>query len=151
MGCLNKNESYTFQILDKFSDGICCKEGNGSYAGFLDEIPIFSGGDFKESENQTFTTFPPSWEPSSDPTADPTFSLTWETPTSQPSQSPFNDSPPTKDDGCTDNKSFRYKNEKKKKCKWIKKETKLKCSNGVQKHAQQLWIWMYVPHQCKKR
>jgi len=33
--CLLYNECYTFTIRDKWDDGICCDNGPGSYAGFL--------------------------------------------------------------------------------------------------------------------
>jgi hypothetical protein len=33
--CLSYNSCYVFEILDKWDDGICCVNGKGSYAGFL--------------------------------------------------------------------------------------------------------------------
>jgi len=33
--CLRYNDCYTFTIRDKWDDGICCDNGPGSYAGFL--------------------------------------------------------------------------------------------------------------------
>ena len=34
--CLSYNTCYSFEIRDKWDDGICCDNGPGSYAGFLD-------------------------------------------------------------------------------------------------------------------
>lgn len=52
--CLETNHKYAFSISDSFGDGICCKEGEGSYAVKVNDIVIVEGGDFGNSENFWF-------------------------------------------------------------------------------------------------
>lgn len=45
--CLDRDgASYTFSFFDSFQDGLCCKNGFGSYSAFLDGIEVFRGGEF---------------------------------------------------------------------------------------------------------
>lgn len=46
--------SFTFTIRDRYSDGICCEYGNGSYSLFYNNNIIKSGGSFGASESTTF-------------------------------------------------------------------------------------------------
>ena len=61
--CLRFDSCYMFEIRDKWDDGICCGNGQGSYAGFLHYegtatgllyIPGLSGGAFESSERHLF-------------------------------------------------------------------------------------------------
>ena len=52
--CLWSDKCYNFVIKDKYGDGICCKEGQGSYSGFVNNLPIFSGGKFQSSLSHRF-------------------------------------------------------------------------------------------------
>jgi hypothetical protein len=47
--------TYTFTIFDKFSDGICCNYGNGSYSLTGGGNTYASGGSYGASESTTFT------------------------------------------------------------------------------------------------
>ena len=49
--CIAGDQSYTFEIIDTYGDGICCDFGEGNYALFVDGLEIFkSGGAFGLSE-----------------------------------------------------------------------------------------------------
>merc|ERR1712174_49480 len=52
--CLASDE-YTFTITDAYGDGICCSYGNGGYIITVDGTEVVSGGDFGNSETETFT------------------------------------------------------------------------------------------------
>merc|ERR1712232_179404 len=62
--CLASDE-YTFTITDAYGDGICCSYGNGGYKITVDGTEVVSGGDFGNSETETFTVNNPT--PSSAP------------------------------------------------------------------------------------
>merc|ERR1712183_1164750 len=66
--CLASDE-YTFTITDAYGDGICCSYGNGGYKIMVDGTEVISGGDFGNSETETFTV---STAPVTNPTAPPT-------------------------------------------------------------------------------
>ena len=76
---------YTFTISDAYGDGICCAYGQGSYSiETADGSVSISGGEFSQSETQTFTiesTVSPTPAPPTPapPTAAPTPSVTPET------------------------------------------------------------------------
>merc|ERR1712183_252785 len=67
--CLASDE-YTFTITDGYGDGICCSYGNGGYKITVDGTEVVSGGDFGNSEIETFTVNNPI--PSNAPIAPPT-------------------------------------------------------------------------------
>lgn len=52
--CVPTGSQVTFTIFDSFGDGICCSEGNGSYAVTVDTTIIAAGGSFSSSESTTF-------------------------------------------------------------------------------------------------
>merc|ERR1712174_130843 len=66
--CLVSDE-YTFTITDAYGDGICCSYGNVGYKITVDGTEVVSGGDFGNSETETFTVNNPT--PSSAPVAPP--------------------------------------------------------------------------------
>merc|ERR1712174_181792 len=66
--CLASDE-YTFTITDAYGDGICCSYGNGGYKITVDGTEVVSGGDFGNSETETFTVNNPT--PSSAPVTTP--------------------------------------------------------------------------------
>merc|ERR1712119_135321 len=78
--CLASDE-YTFTITDAYGDGICCSYGNGGYKITVDDTEVVNGGDFGNSETETFTvngpaptnpSAPPTTAPVTNPTAPPT-------------------------------------------------------------------------------
>merc|ERR1712152_127873 len=75
--------SYTFKITDAYGDGICCSYGNGGYIIKVDGTEVVSGGEFGDSETETFTvssaTAPPTTAPvtpTTSPVTSPTVSCT---------------------------------------------------------------------------
>jgi len=56
--CLNDGD-YTFAIADTFGDGICCREGNGSYVIDANGVELLRGGEFGRNETRTFTLTKP--------------------------------------------------------------------------------------------
>merc|ERR1712183_813853 len=52
--CLPSDE-YTFYVTDAYGDGFCCSYGNGYYKIKVDGTEVVSGGDFGDSETETFT------------------------------------------------------------------------------------------------
>ena len=52
--CLEKDYKYSFTISDSFGDGLCCSEGEGSYAVKIDDVTIMQGGQFTKLENFWF-------------------------------------------------------------------------------------------------
>ncbi|OEU21581.1 hypothetical protein FRACYDRAFT_235207 [Fragilariopsis cylindrus CCMP1102] len=87
--CLTVGTCYNFTISDEYGDGMCCKQGGGSYEGYLDDISIFSGGEFLKSETvQVCTTTMPTDSPTNFPTDAPT-----DSPTTLVSTTPTTSSP----------------------------------------------------------
>merc|ERR1712154_313014 len=66
--CLESDE-YTFTITDAYGDGICCSYGTGGYKIKVDGTEVVNGGDFGDSETETFTVTAPPTAPVSPPTA----------------------------------------------------------------------------------
>lgn len=61
--CVQYDTCYMFEINDKWDDGICCGNGQGSYAGFIERsgsfeeplpIPGLNGGAFETSQQHKF-------------------------------------------------------------------------------------------------
>jgi len=52
--CLETDE-YTFNIADTYGDGICCSYGSGGYKIKVNGEEVVSGGEFGDSETETFT------------------------------------------------------------------------------------------------
>ena len=59
--CIGPNACYMFEIKDKWDDGICCGNGQGSYSGYIEKtgmesisIPGLSGGAFESSRKHKF-------------------------------------------------------------------------------------------------
>merc|ERR1712241_279490 len=52
--CLDPG-SYQFVIMDSYGDGICCSYGHGVYTLYVGEHEIASGGEFANSESETFS------------------------------------------------------------------------------------------------
>ena len=48
--------AYDFTITDKFSDGICCEYGNGSYDVRVNGSSAATGGNFQSTETKSFGT-----------------------------------------------------------------------------------------------
>ena len=51
--CLSDGD-YTFAIADTFGDGICCRQGNGSYVIEANGEELLRGGEFARNETRTF-------------------------------------------------------------------------------------------------
>merc|ERR1711902_452131 len=66
--CL-ESDDYTFKITDTYGDGICCSYGQGGYVIKVDGTEVVSGGEFGDSETETFTVSAPPTAPVSPPTA----------------------------------------------------------------------------------
>merc|ERR1719278_1954689 len=60
--CLESDE-YTFKITDAYGDGICCSYGNGGYIIKVDGTEVVNGGEFGDSETETFTVSAPPTAP----------------------------------------------------------------------------------------
>merc|ERR1719396_140303 len=74
--CLETDE-YTFYITDTYGDGICCSYGSGGYKIKVNGEEVVSGGEFGDSETETFTVnaspvAPPTTAPVTAPVAPPT-------------------------------------------------------------------------------
>merc|ERR1711923_410026 len=70
--CLETDE-YTFYITDTYGDGICCSYGNGGYKIKVNGEEVVSGGEFGDSETETFSvTSSPVAPPTTAPVAPPT-------------------------------------------------------------------------------
>jgi hypothetical protein len=85
---LVENKAFEFIIEDSYGDGICCIEGNGSYALYFGDestgIPIFEAvGNYEFGRKHIFTATQPSMSPSLTPSHSQL-----PTTTSQPSNSP---------------------------------------------------------------
>ena len=54
--CLPYNKRYKFEIMDMYSDGMCCLQGTGSYRAYDRETEevLFSGGENFDIESHTF-------------------------------------------------------------------------------------------------
>merc|ERR1712060_35497 len=82
-GCLEPDE-YTFTITDAYGDGICCSYGSGGYVIKVDGTEVVNGGEFGDSETETFTvSAPPTGKA---PTPYPTPSLVANFPTPYPTE-----------------------------------------------------------------
>merc|ERR1712003_564621 len=76
--CLEPDE-YTFKITDAHGDGIFCSYGNGGYVIKVDGTEVVNGGEFGDSETESFTvTAPPT--PVTTPTGSPVTTPTGTTP-----------------------------------------------------------------------
>jgi galactitol-specific phosphotransferase system IIB component len=54
---IDPGDCYAFEIYDSYGDGICCGYGNGYYTlTDSDDLEIFSGGDFGQSETTEFNS-----------------------------------------------------------------------------------------------
>merc|ERR1712157_305588 len=74
--CLQSDE-YTYKITDAYGDGICCSYGNGGYVIKVEDETVVEGGDFGDSEVESFTVSaspvaPPTSQPTPAPTPPPT-------------------------------------------------------------------------------
>jgi hypothetical protein len=48
------NDVYVFTMKDKYGDGLCCENGQGSYSVSIDGVKVVaSGGDFRQIESST--------------------------------------------------------------------------------------------------
>merc|ERR1711862_435756 len=68
--CLASDE-YTFTITDAYGDGICCSYAQGGYVIKVDGTEVVSGGEFGDSETETFTVSAPPTAPVSPPSSAP--------------------------------------------------------------------------------
>merc|ERR1711902_439615 len=73
--CLEPDK-YTFYITDAYGDGICCSYGNGGYIIKVDGTEVVSGGEFGDSETETFTVSSATAPPTTSPVTSPTVSCT---------------------------------------------------------------------------
>merc|ERR1712157_30308 len=64
--CLASDE-YTFTITDAYGGGICCSYGNGGYVIKVDGTEVVNGGEFGDSETESFTVTAPPTAPVSPP------------------------------------------------------------------------------------
>merc|ERR1712228_776742 len=89
--CL-ESDDYTFKITDTYGDGICCSYGQGGYVIKVDGTEVVSGGEFGDSETETFTVSAPPTAPVSPPSPvtapAPTPHPTGKAPTPWPTQTP---------------------------------------------------------------
>merc|ERR1712003_486332 len=65
--CLEPDE-YTFKITDAHGDGIFCSYGNGGYVIKVDGTEVVNGGEFGDSETESFTVTAPTGSPVTTPT-----------------------------------------------------------------------------------
>jgi hypothetical protein len=50
------NDIYVFMMKDKYGDGLCCENGQGSYSVSIDGVKVVaSGGEFRQIESSTLT------------------------------------------------------------------------------------------------
>merc|ERR1711923_196005 len=88
--CLETDE-YTFYITDTYGDGICCSYGTGGYKIKVDGEEVVSGGEFGDSETETFSV-------TSSPVAPPTTApVDTPFPTTAPVTAPVSPPTPTSD------------------------------------------------------
>lgn len=81
--CKDEGDDFTFKITDAYGDGICCSYGSGGYVIKGREVDV-AGGEFGDSETETFTiqdstcnpTPPPATPPVAPPVAPPVNSPT---------------------------------------------------------------------------
>jgi len=59
--------AYTFEIVDGYSDGICCDSGQGYYKLESNGAVVFTGGNFGYTETKPFTIEPASAPPTTPP------------------------------------------------------------------------------------
>merc|ERR1712119_196122 len=87
-------------ITDGYGDGICCSYGNGGYKITVDGTEVVNGGDFGNSETETFTVNnpPPTTAPVTSPITPPTTAPVT-TPTTAPVTTPTT-APVTTPSGC---------------------------------------------------
>merc|ERR1712157_571284 len=93
--CLEPDE-YTFKITDAYGDRICCSYGTGGYKIKVDGTEVVNGGEFGDSETESFTVTapptapvsPPSSAPVSPPSSAPVTPPTGTTPTPYPTHIP---------------------------------------------------------------
>merc|ERR1719297_624010 len=92
--CLETDE-YTFYITDAYGDGICCSYGTGGYKIKVDGEEVVSGGEFGDSETETFTVNASPITPPTTAPVDTPFPTT-APPTTAPVDTPFpTTAPPT--------------------------------------------------------
>ena len=130
--CLSYNTNYKFVIVDKYKDGLCCGQGEGSYRGLDgDTNELFKGGANFEFEEQAIRVGD---NPNSPRPPPPTGSGSGDEQEQQPE--------------CKDRKGkFRFKkNSKKKTCNWIAK--KGKCNKEFKGKGKPLW--QTCPESCGK-
>ena len=51
-------DTYTFEIIDSASDGLCCLYGNGMYQILVNNVIVASGGEYGAQETKTFSVAP---------------------------------------------------------------------------------------------
>ena len=138
------------------------RRGGGSYEGYLDDISIFSGGEFLKSETvQVCTTTMPTDSPTNFPTDAPTDSPTTvfsTTPTtSSPTKIPTTFSPTEASveqvESCDDSEDFRYKKKNGKTCSWLmnkrkKKRRKLCKKKQRDKDGNKIRVYDWCPTSC---
>merc|ERR1712029_798562 len=95
--CLETDE-YTFYITDTYGDGICCSYGNGGYKIKVNGEEVVSGGEFGDSETETFTVnASPVAPPTPFPTTAPPTTAPVTPPTTAPVTAPVAPPTPTSD------------------------------------------------------
>merc|ERR1712048_110983 len=82
--CLQSDE-YTYKITDAYGDGICCSYGNGGYVIKVEDETVVEGGEFGDSEVESFTVSAP---PVAPPTPPPTPPVAPPTPPPTPPVAP---------------------------------------------------------------
>jgi len=159
--CLPYQQNYKFIIYDKFSDGLCCGQGHGSYRAIDSKGNVLFNSDKQNEEFGVKVEFfrvdenpdqvPQPGSPSEAPS---TFKTSPAPSTKSPTQSPTINIAPTPSPtklipgviDCKDAKNkFKIKKKgkgKKKNCKWIKK--KKKCDTTFDSKP----LWQTCPHSC---
>merc|ERR1711923_326635 len=85
--CLETDE-YTLYITDTYGDGICCSYGSGGYKIKVEGTEVVSGGEFGDSETETFTVTSSPVAPPTTAPVDTPFPTT-APPTTAPVDTPF--------------------------------------------------------------
>merc|ERR1711902_240045 len=94
--CLETDE-YTFYITDTYGDGICFSYGSGGYKIKVNGEEVVSGGEFGDSETETFSVTSSPVAPSTTAPVTPPTTAPVTPPTTAPVTAPVSPPTPTSD------------------------------------------------------
>jgi trypsin len=126
--CLRSDECYTWELHDRYGDGMCTSRGCGSYTFTLNGKQLFSAdGNFRFSKTESFCTKP-----------------------STSTNSNLPKEPPS--EVCKDSESFRWKDRKSLTCQRLLRAKKLSL---VRRRCQRTWqdilVSEWCPETCGKK